>query len=126
MEYTSKQKVIENGFTKKNGIIYKKSLLEIWYAKSWLELPNSKFTAEDRCPRSFLYCRYYMQNSHKSRPYILIIQRHLVRSTKRANDRLKTKPIIALTSASAYPFGMILETTGTPIAITRVNRTWQR
>ena len=64
MEYTSKQKVIENGFTKKNGIIYKKSLLEIWYAKSWLELPNSKFTAEDRLNSgAFLAADYYAMNS---------------------------------------------------------------
>ena len=47
MKYTSKQDAINKGLVKKNKIIYKKSLLEIWYDKNWLELPDSKYSAED-------------------------------------------------------------------------------
>jgi len=48
MKYTSKQDAINKGLAKKKGVIYKKSLLEIWYAKDWLDLPNSKYSSEDR------------------------------------------------------------------------------
>jgi hypothetical protein len=33
---------------RKNGIIYKRSVLEMWYDKGWLELENSRFCADDR------------------------------------------------------------------------------
>ena len=39
---------VNKGLVKKKGVIYKKSLLEIWYAKDWLYMPNSKYSAEDR------------------------------------------------------------------------------
>ena len=73
MEYISKQKALEKGFTKKNGIIYKKSLLEIWYAKNWLEMPNSKFTAEDRLNAGLLLAAdfYAMSSANLRSGYIL-------------------------------------------------------
>ena len=47
-KYITKQDVANKGMSKKDGIFYKKSLLEIWYSKGWLDLPNSKYGADDR------------------------------------------------------------------------------
>lgn len=48
MQYTDKQKAIKNGFIKKDGRIYKQSLLEVWHSKGWLELENSDYCADER------------------------------------------------------------------------------
>ena len=48
MKYITKQDAVNKGLVKKKGVIYKKSLLEIWYAKDWLYMPSSKYSAEDR------------------------------------------------------------------------------
>ena len=63
MKYTTKQDVINKGFTKKNNIIYKKSVLERWYDKGWLELENSKYSADERlrCGMKLAF-DYYMVN----------------------------------------------------------------
>lgn len=47
-KYTAKQDAVNKGLVKKNGVFYKKSLLEIWYSKGWLDLPNSRYGADDR------------------------------------------------------------------------------
>ncbi|MBE6443601.1 MAG: hypothetical protein E7020_02915 [Alphaproteobacteria bacterium] len=47
-KYINKKDVINRGFIKKNGTIYKQSLIEIWYNKGWLELNNSNYNSEDR------------------------------------------------------------------------------
>ena len=47
-KYISKQEALQKGLIKKDGVFYKQSLLEIWYAKGWLDLPTSRFAAEDR------------------------------------------------------------------------------
>lgn len=46
--YTNKQDVINKGIIKKNGTFYRQTLLEIWYAKGWLELSTSRYGSEDR------------------------------------------------------------------------------
>ena len=38
LKYVCKQDVINKGLCKQGGYIYKKSVLEIWYSKGWLEL----------------------------------------------------------------------------------------
>ena len=47
-KYINKKDVINRGLTRKNGTIYKQSLIEIWYNKGWLELKNSNYNSEDR------------------------------------------------------------------------------
>ena len=46
--YISRQDAVNSGMTKKNGVFYKKSLLEIGHTKGWLEYKNSKYGADDR------------------------------------------------------------------------------
>ena len=46
--YTNKQDVIAKGIIKKGKSYYKQTLLEIWYAKGWLDLKNSRYGADDR------------------------------------------------------------------------------
>ena len=53
MRYTSKQDVVNKGIIKKDGKIQKLSILEIWYSKGYLELPKSKYTA-DECLKCWL------------------------------------------------------------------------
>lgn len=48
INYTNRQDSINKGLCKKDGVLYKKSLLEIWHSKGWLDIPNSKFSADDR------------------------------------------------------------------------------
>lgn len=47
-KYITREDVVNRGMTKKNGVFYKKSLLEIWYSKGWLDLPDSRYGADDR------------------------------------------------------------------------------
>lgn len=48
MYYTSKQDAIEKGLVKKDGRIYKLSILEIWYKKGYLDYELSKYSAKER------------------------------------------------------------------------------
>ena len=48
LKYTSKQDAKDKGLTKKDGVFYKATLLELWYNKGWLEFEQSPFSAEDR------------------------------------------------------------------------------
>lgn len=48
LKYVCKQDVINKGLCKQGGYIYKKSVLEIWYSKGWLELENSAYGSDDR------------------------------------------------------------------------------
>lgn len=41
--YTNKNDVIRKGLCKKEKHIYKKTILEMWYDKGWLELEGSRF-----------------------------------------------------------------------------------
>ncbi len=47
-KYTTKRDAVNKGLVKKNGVFYKQSLLEVWHAKGWLELENSRYGADDR------------------------------------------------------------------------------
>ncbi len=47
-KYTTKQDVIAKGMIKKNDVFYKRTLLEIWYDKGWLELKHSPYGEDDR------------------------------------------------------------------------------
>ena len=48
MKYTTKEDAVNKGLCKKNNVIYRKTVLERWYDKGWLELPNSKYSSDER------------------------------------------------------------------------------
>ena len=43
LTYTSKKDALDKGFCKKKSQIYKKTVLEMWFDKGWLELDDSQF-----------------------------------------------------------------------------------
>lgn len=46
--YIDKAECVRRGFVRKNGRIYKMSILEKYAAKGWLEMGNEKYSAADR------------------------------------------------------------------------------
>lgn len=47
-KYTSKQDALNKGLVKKDGVLYKQSLIELWHAKGWLDMPDSPYSSDDR------------------------------------------------------------------------------
>ncbi len=77
IKYTTKEDCIKKGISKKNGKFYKKSLLEVWYDRGWLELENSLYGAETR----LLYGLKFMLDYH-------IVARQKLRSQPGSSDRV--------------------------------------
>ena len=48
MKYITKQDALNKGLIKKDGKIYKLSVLEIWFKKGYLDLDKSKYSADER------------------------------------------------------------------------------
>lgn len=48
MTYISKQDAVNKGLIRKNGRIFKLSVLEVWYKKGYLDYNLSKYSANDR------------------------------------------------------------------------------
>ena len=48
LTYTSKRDTINKGIIKKQGKIYKLSVLEIWHSKGYLDYEFSKYSADER------------------------------------------------------------------------------
>ena len=77
LKYISKQDAINNRLVKKQGIFYKKSLLEIFQTKGWLELPDSNYNSYDRL-------KYGLKLAHDYR----IIERSILHSGYIFNSRV--------------------------------------
>lgn len=60
MRYTTKQDVIDKGLVKKNNQIFKMSILEIWYKKGYLDIENSKYSADERLKHGLRLALDYM------------------------------------------------------------------
>ena len=96
MKYISKKDVVDNGLIKRNGCIYKMTVLEKWHEKGWLELNTSKFTSSQR-----LYCGLRLHRNFQ------IINKAALHSGFVINDRVndsffKSAGIIALNAWEEY------------------------
>ena len=80
--YTSKQDVIAKGIVKKNNVYYQQTLLEIWYAKGWLELKNSRYGADDRLRFGLKFMVDYYIINHAKLHSAYIFNNKIDRSVK--------------------------------------------
>ena len=79
-KYTTKQDVIAKGIIKKNDVFYKRTLLEIWYDKGWLELKHSPYGEDDRLRFGLKFAQDYN-----------FLRRSQIATTTLKNDKIDTK-----------------------------------